>query len=167
MFSRCAPTVLGDRQSSAAIAATGQGCVSADRRAGTEPRNPRRRARPDQIEQSDVRIFSREQAERFNCGPGFAAHLETGGLLKHRPHPHAHDGVMVDDQDARHLPLMTTGSDRAEAAITNSPAARLPIAALQNRGSTCIRKLQPISLPILNLRGFPTEISTPEGCTTR
>jgi hypothetical protein len=120
-----------------------------------------------QIEQSDVRIFSREQAERFNCGPGFAAHLETGGLLKHRPHPHAHDGVMVDDQDARHLPLMTTGSDRAEAAITDSPAARLPIAALQNRGSTCIRKLQPISLPILNLRGFPTEISTPEGCTTR
>jgi hypothetical protein len=40
-----------------------------------------------QIEQSVVRIFSRQQAERVNGGPGFAAHLETGSLLKHRPHP--------------------------------------------------------------------------------
>jgi hypothetical protein len=120
-----------------------------------------------QIEQSDVRIFSRQQAERFNGGPGFAAHLETGSLLKHRPHPHTHNGVIVDDQDARHLPLMTTRSDRAGLVITDSPGTHLPIAALQNRGSTCIRKLQPISLPILNLREFPIGISTPEGCTTR
>jgi hypothetical protein len=61
-----------------------------------------------QIEQGDIRIFRRQPAERFGYRSCFAAYLETLCLLEHRPHAHAYDGMIVDDQDTRHARLITT-----------------------------------------------------------
>jgi hypothetical protein len=52
-----------------------------------------------QIEQSQIRLFSRQQPERLGRGSRFAANLEGARLLQHRAKPHAHDGMVVDDQN--------------------------------------------------------------------
>ena len=120
-----------------------------------------------QIEQSDIRIFSRQQAERFGGRSGFAAHFKARRLLEHRPHPHAYNGVIVNDQDARHFPLVRTRSARTGIGITDSRAAHLSIAALHNQRLDVDRKTSANFSTNLQSSRVPTEISTPEGCTPR